>query len=146
MNIPDRPQRGKWIVSRETGKLEPYTEPPKREVNAPSVIVDDMEPTWHPCNGRYYTSKSEFRRITKMYDCEEIGTEIDWRPPNYEKEKKAKQEKETEEEIAKAYHAIRDNMAPLSELDKARCKIMDRNLEHYNYDNRERDEHGNIRE
>ena len=54
--------RGKWTIDRETGKLIDFVEK-KIEVNAPRVKTDSMDALEHPCNGRMYDSKSEFRRI-----------------------------------------------------------------------------------
>lgn len=40
-------------------------------------ISDDMKPTRHPVDGKYYTSKSTFRAITKAHGFEEVGTAYD---------------------------------------------------------------------
>lgn len=44
--------------------------------SSPTVISDEMPPTQHPCNGRFYTSKTKFREETKARGCEEVGN--DW--------------------------------------------------------------------
>jgi len=59
---------------------------------APSVLQDSMDPLEHPCDGKLYTSKSEFRRVTKAHGCEELGTErrkrsISWEPRTVLREK-----------------------------------------------------------
>jgi hypothetical protein len=36
---------------------------------------DQMDHTWHPASGKYFDSKSEFRKETKAYGCQEIGDE-----------------------------------------------------------------------
>lgn len=45
--------------------------------NTPKVhiISDTMDETRHMGDGRYYTSKSEFRKATKACDCVEIGND-----------------------------------------------------------------------
>lgn len=35
---------------------------------------DEMEPTRHPIDGKYYTSKAKFREVTKAHGYEEVGT------------------------------------------------------------------------
>ena len=54
-----------------------------RQSNAPLVspegrvhiIQDSMGETWHPCNGKHYSSKSAFRRATRENGCVELGNE-----------------------------------------------------------------------
>lgn len=38
-----------------------------------SVIEDSMPATKHPIDGKYYESKSAFRRVTKASGCVEVG-------------------------------------------------------------------------
>jgi hypothetical protein len=35
-----------------------------------------MTPTWHPADDKIYTSKSEFRRTTKLYGYTEVGNDL----------------------------------------------------------------------
>ena len=39
------------------------------------VSGDSMEPTWHPCDGEIYDSKSKFREVTRANGCIEVGNE-----------------------------------------------------------------------
>jgi hypothetical protein len=52
---------------------------PAHEIARPSaglfVISDTMPLMAHPCNGRYYDSKSRFRDETRARGCIEIGNE-----------------------------------------------------------------------
>lgn len=49
------------------------------------VIEDTMTALEHPCDGRMYTSKSEFSRVTKAHGCVEVGQRPgDRRSANYE--------------------------------------------------------------
>jgi hypothetical protein len=59
-----------------------YTEPDLRMMrgNEPvtlNFISDEMEPTRHMVNGKFYTSKHKFRQQTKQSGCIEIGNEVD---------------------------------------------------------------------
>jgi hypothetical protein len=55
-----------WVTQRE---------PPKRgELPLPYVISDTMEPT-EQVDGRFYTSKREFRAVGRSHGLIEIGTE-----------------------------------------------------------------------
>lgn len=40
----------------------------------PMVIGDTMEPTEH-LDGKFYTSKSQYRAVTKAHGCVEIGND-----------------------------------------------------------------------
>jgi hypothetical protein len=42
---------------------------------APFVISDNMDQTRHMASGKYYDSKSEFRKATKAYGCIEVGND-----------------------------------------------------------------------
>lgn len=50
--------------------------PPGRsdELPVPMFISDTMEPTEH-VDGKFYTSKSKFRSITKARNCTEMGND-----------------------------------------------------------------------
>jgi hypothetical protein len=41
---------------------------------AHNFIQDEMAPTRHPVDGKYYTSKAKFRTVTKAHGFEEVGT------------------------------------------------------------------------
>jgi hypothetical protein len=43
--------------------------------SAAHVIRDEMEPTRHMADGRWYTSKAKFRAATKNNGCIEVGNE-----------------------------------------------------------------------
>src|SRR5690606_19832485 len=38
-------------------------------------ISDEMQPTMHMCNGKYYTSKKKFRDETRARGCIEVGND-----------------------------------------------------------------------
>jgi hypothetical protein len=65
--------REKYIWDSEQQKLIPYEE---RQRGALHYVQDDTMPeTWHPCDGQHYTSKSEFRRVTRAHGGIECGGE-----------------------------------------------------------------------
>ncbi len=40
------------------------------------IIRDVIEPLWHPADGKYYESKSEFRAIARDNGLIEVGNEV----------------------------------------------------------------------
>ena len=44
-------------------------------LDVPYVISDEISPTRHMADGKYYTSKRRFRQATKDAGCIEVGTE-----------------------------------------------------------------------
>lgn len=57
-----------------------YNEPDNRaqignRVVSIGVISDIMDSTRHMANGKYYTSKSEYRKATRAAGCVEVGNE-----------------------------------------------------------------------
>jgi hypothetical protein len=42
---------------------------------APLVVADEMPATKHMADGRYYTSKREFRAVTRAHGCIEVGND-----------------------------------------------------------------------
>lgn len=57
----------------ELVEIDPEYQAPARP--GITIIGDEMPDTIHPCNGRAYSSKSEFRKITKAAGCVELGNE-----------------------------------------------------------------------
>jgi hypothetical protein len=58
-----------------TWRAFPAHEVPSSGPRSAVVIQDTMDATRHPCDGRLYESKSEFRRVTRAHGCVEIGNE-----------------------------------------------------------------------
>lgn len=135
--------RGKFIIDKETGELVPYQE--ERRARTHFVHTDEMDPLESMVTGRIHTSKSSLRAEYRQHGVIEKGNDH-----NTSKRTHWSEEREYQERLAadaeRTWYAVRDGMAPLTELDRERCKIIDHNLKHYNFDNRERDENGNIRE
>lgn len=59
------------------GKLVDKHRAAPRRVNgkAAYVIRDEMDPTRHMANSRWYTSKSKFRQATRDAGCVEVGND-----------------------------------------------------------------------
>lgn len=146
--------RERWIQDRDTGKLLPASEwyqknyrPVKK---APGIICDEIPATWNHEDCRYYTSKSELRAANRRLGLTEVGDQTDYvrklakRPGPKELLEDAAFDRELERVVSEAYYSTRDGTNGLPEHVKERCRIQDRNLEHYNYDNRRYDEFGNL--
>ena len=131
--------RGKFTYDIEKKCLVPFDkETPRTRLH---IITDDVpEGIQSMVTKKWYTSKYRLRQEYKERGFIEIGnTDYDPTP-----DPDPKYEEQLEADVEMAYYAVRDGMAPLSELDKHRCEITNRNLERYNYDRRERDEYGNV--
>ena len=66
----------KWVCRQVNGEFQmiPVGEAPVGE-GAHAVHTDTMDALTHPCDGKVYDSKSEFRRVTKAHGCVEVGNE-----------------------------------------------------------------------
>lgn len=142
MQSPERPQRGKWRINPDTGKLEPYEEPPPSSLG-PMIVTDEMPWTQHPCNGKFYNSKSAFRAVTKANGMVEIGNDKIERKRDLNKEREERRT-EIKDAVEKARNDLIFNQAPLTEEERQLCREEDKRRSDYNYDNRERDEWGNL--
>ncbi len=96
-------------MSRKTYVWDPETrefieiEKRKTRVNL-QVITDTMDQTWHPCDGRYYDSKSEFRKVTRAYGGIETGGESQ---AHVEKNRYQVDRNERKHDIARAIRKLR---------------------------------------
>ncbi|MBB3772030.1 hypothetical protein FHS55_002639 [Angulomicrobium tetraedrale] len=84
------------------------SEPPARStaVPAPMVISDTMDPTEH-IDGKRYTSKSAFRRVTKQHGCIEVGDD----PARLRPIRKPKPDsKAIAEAVARAQHMVENGI------------------------------------
>lgn len=131
--------RGKWGADKN-GNLIPYVEPPKRDVNAPMVIVDEMDPMLSMADRRIYTSKRRYRDSLRRHGFIEVGNETNYVP---KREEDPKYEENLRADIARAAYDVRDGNAELTEFDKERCKIVNKQIRD-SYDTRERDELGRL--
>ena len=44
--------------------------------NAPAIHQDTMDPLKHPCDGKFYDSRSQYDRVTRAHGCIEAGNEL----------------------------------------------------------------------
>ena len=137
--------RGKWKWDDEKKCLVDYEEPTKPEVNAPYVITDEIPGGIKSmADRRYYTSKRKLRDSYRALGFIEVGNETNYTPPP---EDDRKYKEQLEADLSRAYYDLRDGNDPyLTAEDRERCKTIDKNIRDYNYDNRERDEFGNVRD
>ncbi len=65
-------------VIRDGKLVEKHLAGPKYGGNGKvhNVIRDEMEPTRHMADNKFYTSKAKFRAATKAAGCVEVGNEI----------------------------------------------------------------------
>ena len=47
----------------------------RSDLAAPMIIGDEMPATQHMADGRHYTSKREFRAVTRAHGCVEVGND-----------------------------------------------------------------------
>lgn len=53
----------------------PEPSPARSGLPTPYVATDCMDLTEHPCDGKFYDSKSAFRGVTKANGCIEVGND-----------------------------------------------------------------------
>lgn len=138
-------ERGKkYTWSPERGLHECNTET-KREVAAPAVQADEMEPMQSMADCKFYTSKARYRQSLREQGFLEVGNDVDgFKEVNpFETEE---YDKQLREDLTRSYYECRDKMAPVSEFDRERCKRIDRNNRKTDYDRRERYRDGRPRD
>lgn len=135
-------ERGLYKWDDEQKKLVKVEKARPRWVHA--VITDEIPGGLESMvDGKIYTSKSGMRKHYRQAGVIEKGND---KAPGISNIRDEAYDRRLAEDAERAYYESRDNMAPLSELDRERCKIMDHNMEHYNYDRRFFDDDGNPRE
>lgn len=64
---------GTWVM--RNGRLVPKRLAAPRGGRVGGVISDTMDGLVHPCDGKMYDSKSQFRKVTKAKGGVEVGNE-----------------------------------------------------------------------
>lgn len=64
--------KGHWVY--RNGKAIPVEKAGRGKPRI-QIISDEMAETWHPADGKHYSSRRKFRDVTKMYGCVELGDE-----------------------------------------------------------------------
>lgn len=133
-------KRGIFHISKETGKLQEGYGPRKERYAMDQFTTDDIKPFQSMVDGQVFTSKSKYRKHLKTHGYKEVGNESTARKTSvYEKQQEVKANSEKRrEQIRMARELVKNNMSGLTEYDKHRCEIINRNLRNYNYDRRER--------
>lgn len=126
--LPESSRRGPMVVFKEVnGEIvaQEYKEEPKKQVH--SIIVDEI-PGGMRCYAcrSYHTSKAAVRRCYKEHGYIEVGNESLEIKPNKDDEKAY--DAQLEDDIAWAFNALKYNEAPIDELTRERCKILDKQI------------------
>ena len=93
-------------VIRNGKLIEKYLADPIIDQPSFHVISDTMDHTWHPASGKYFDSKSEFRKETKAYGCIEVGDQKNYGKQRTHVEKLDKGQRR--EAIQKAVYDLRN--------------------------------------
>ena len=133
--------RGKFTWDGE--KLVPVEEAKPKETH---FVIDDEIPggMQSMADCKIYTSKARYRQSLREQGFIEVGTNHEgFKPKNPFEE--YDYQKQLKEDCARAYYEARDKMAPLSELDRERCRRIDKDRARSDYDRRERERNGKLR-
>lgn len=105
-------ERGMWKWDKKEKKLVSISNPANitHAEAAHGFIQDEMPATKHPIDGKYYTSKSKFRTVTREAGAVEIGDsyEKSVEDPNFY-ERDASVSKEYKEKIHQTFKEILNN-------------------------------------
>lgn len=114
--------RGRWKWDKEKGCFVDYVEEKPKHV-APAVITDEIQAQVSAADGRVYTSRSKMIRAAKA---------AGFRPTEGERDVASKREERSEQEyrdsVEKAYHLVKNGMAPLTEKERAHCEAMNKRI------------------
>ena len=134
--------KGHYRYDPETNTWVSLIKEPAKPIVA--VHQDEMEPMQSMADCKYYTSKSKYRQSIKEQGFIEVGNDVDgFKPRNIWEEREYNDK--LKEDLTRSYYEVRDGMAPLDEIDRERCKQINRHNERYTYDRRERDRDGKPR-
>lgn len=130
----------------ETGAWEEFDPKTQRKVvEAPTVHQDEMEPMQSMADCKFYTSKSRYRQSLREQGFIEVGNNDEgFKDVNPFETREYREQ--LKEDMTRAWYEARDKMAPLSDLDKARCKRIDQQNKRNSYDRRERERNGRVRD
>lgn len=137
-------RRGKPQVLREVNGELTFVDYDEEEKRASTMIITDEIPAMrcYACRS-WHTSKSAFRNCYKRHGFIEVGNEsLAIKPDKSEEES---YEKQLEDDVAWAFNALKNDEAPIDELTRARCKIMDEQIKNSG-DNRMRSHDGTLLE
>ena len=75
----------------------------------PNVISDTMPETRHMADGKYYTSKSEYRKATRQAGCIEVGNDV---APLMQRKPVELDRKQRKEDIGRAIQMLKEGYRP----------------------------------
>ena len=75
----------------------------------PNVISDTMPETRHMADGKYYTSKSEYRKATRAAGCVEVGNDV---APLMQRKPVELDRKQRKEDIGRAIQMVKEGYRP----------------------------------
>jgi hypothetical protein len=109
-------ERGWFSLNKDTHTLEPYC-PGKKNVAAPFVITDEIEPVMSMTGSdKIYSSKSALRREYKEMGFVEVGP--GGNRGNYKPPTKEERMKEIRETVAKSLNDLKYGNVPISERER----------------------------
>ena len=76
---------------------------------APNVISDTMPETRHMADGKYYTSKSEYRKATRQAGCIEVGNDV---APLMQRKPVELDRKQRKADIGRAIQMLKEGYRP----------------------------------
>jgi len=94
-------------------------------------IGDEIAPTRHMANGKYYTSKAKYRTATRAAGCIEVGNESLIKPKKYIP---TTARKELRENLKQSIRALKEETLPPQEL--ATVKAIGRQVDYQNRNRR----------
>ena len=98
-----------WTDNWPANHVEPMSE--RSALPAPMLNRDQIDPLWHPHDGRHYESKSEFRAVTKAAGGEEVGNDV--------QTDNRKFDRVTKDEVAQAVQMVKQGYKPQVETTTA---------------------------
>lgn len=120
--------------------VDPFPEIPVGQFAKDAFYKDDCEPFQSMVDGTMFSSKSAYRRHLKVHGYVETGNESTARQISTHERQQAEKEAHLQrvEHIKLATELVKNNMSPLTEYTRSKCKIINRNIKDYNYDRRDR--------
>lgn len=116
--------RGMWRINPETHELERYSAPVKEITTM--LVLDEMPPTQHPCDGKWYTSRKKYHAVTRAFGMEYYD-DTNNKDEYFKREETGfANEADIEEDAKRAYELLKNNEAPMTEEERKLAREADR--------------------
>lgn len=116
--------RGNWKFDKETKEWVRFTPEPKK-ITSHLIITDEMPATQHPCDGRWYTSRSKYHAVTRAFGMEYYD-DAGGNDKYFQAEKTpVADEADIIEDVKKARDLLRYNEAPMTEDERQLARKKD---------------------